>query len=229
MNIALVHGMGGTASTWEAVAPVLRAHGHAVTAIENPLESLSGDVANTVRAIEAMKGPVLLVGHSYGGAVITNAGNHQAVIGLVYVAAFGPDEGECVQDIVERYPPAAASAYMKRGPAGEWITDCDGDYWQQIAWDLSPEQRETVRRETRWTAAQVFTEQSGKPAWRQLPTWYVLAEDDRTLRPDTQGWMAKRMGATVTIVPGSHFAPRVHAAAVVDQIERAGTVALTVG
>lgn len=226
MNIVLVHGMGGTAATWESVAPLLREHGHAVAAVENPLQSLSGDVANTALAIAALDGPALLVGHSYGGAVITNAGNHPAVAGLVYVAAFALEEGECVQAVVERYPPAPGSAFMKRGPAGEWISDCGGDYWEQIAWDLTPEQRESVRLETRWTGPRVFTEPSGKPAWRHLPSWYMLARDDCTLRPETQAWMAERMGATVTAFPGSHYVPRVHANAVVEQIEHAGTVAL---
>jgi pimeloyl-ACP methyl ester carboxylesterase len=222
-NVVLVHGMGGTEGTWESVTPLLREHGHGVLAVENPMRSLSGDVVNTVQAIESMDGPVLLVGHSYGGAVITNAGNHAAAVGLVYVAAFAPDEGESVQAIVERYPPAPGSAYMKRGLAGEWMVDCDGEgeYWRDIAGDLTAEQRESVRRENRWTGPDVFTEVSGRPAWRHLPSWYMLAADDRTLRPETQAWMADRMGATVTRVPGSHFATRVHAPNVVELIERA--------
>ena len=123
MTVVLVHGMGGDERTWEAVAPLLAESGHAVVTVRNGLESLSDDVASTTRAIESVEPPVVLAGHSYGGAVITNAGNHDAVAALVYVAAFAPDEGETVQGIVNRFPMAAGSAYMERDAAGQWITD----------------------------------------------------------------------------------------------------------
>jgi pimeloyl-ACP methyl ester carboxylesterase len=218
MNVVLVHGMGGDERTWEAVAPLLR---HPVVSVRNGLESLSEDVASTVRAIEAVEPPVVLVGHSYGGAVITNAGNHDAVAALVYVAAFGPDEGETVQGIVNRFPMAAGSSYMERGETGEWITDvARPGYWREIAWDLTPEQRESVIAETRWTADRVFTEPSGPPAWRRLPSRYVVATGDKTLPPEIQELMASRMGAEVTRLPGSHYVPRVHAERVAEVIER---------
>ena len=165
----------------------------------------------------------MLAGHSYGGAVITNAGNHDAVAALVYVAAFAPDEGETVQGIVNRFPMAAGSAYMERDAAGEWITDlARPGYWSEIAWDLTPAQRESVIAETRWTADRVFTEATGPPAWRRLPSRYVLATDDRTLPPEIQELMAARMGAEVTRLPGSHYSPRVHAARVAEIIAEAG-------
>jgi pimeloyl-ACP methyl ester carboxylesterase len=222
MSVVLVHGMGGSERTWEQVAPLLEASGHPVVSVRNALESLSGDVASTIRAIESLEPPVVLAGHSYGGAVITNAGNHEAVVALVYVAAFAPAEGETVQGIVNRFPMAAGSAYMERGAAGEWITDlASPGYWSEIAWDLTPEQRESVLAETRWTADRVFTEPSGMPAWRRLPTHYVVATEDRTLPPEIQELFAARMGAEVTRLPGSHYTPRVHAARVAAVI--AGT------
>ncbi len=218
MSVVLVHGMGGDERTWEAVAPLL---GGAVVSVRNGLGSLSDDVASTVRAIESVEPPVVLVGHSYGGAVITNAGNHEAVAALIYVAAFAPDEGETVQGIVNRFPMAAGSSYMERGEAGEWITDLSRPgYWREVAWDLTPEQRESVIAETRWTADRVFTEPSGPPAWRRLPTRYVIATDDKTLPPEIQELMAARMGAEVTRLPGSHYVPRVHAQRVAEVIER---------
>jgi pimeloyl-ACP methyl ester carboxylesterase len=221
MSIVLVHGMGGDGRTWEAVAPLLTEAGHAVVTVRNDLETLSGDIASTVRAIESLEPPVLLAGHSYGGAVITGAGNHDAVAGLVYVAAFGPDEGETVQGIVNRFAMATGSSYMERGDAGQWITDLSRPgYWREVAWDLTPEQRESVIAETRWTADRVFTEPSGPPAWRRLPSRYVIATDDKTLPPEIQELMAARMGAEVTRLPGSHYVPRVHAQRVAEVIER---------
>jgi pimeloyl-ACP methyl ester carboxylesterase len=222
MSVLLVHGMGGDERTWESVAPLLEQAGHAVVSVRNGLASLSEDVATTVRTIEAMEPPVVLAGHSYGGAVITNAGNHDAVTALVYVAAFAPDEGETVQGIVNRFPMAAGSSYMERDADGQWITDlARPGYWSEIAWDLEPEQRESVLAETRWTADRVFTEPSGPPAWRRLPSRYVLATDDRTLPPEIQELMAARMGAQVTRLPGSHYSPRVHAERVAEIIGEA--------
>jgi pimeloyl-ACP methyl ester carboxylesterase len=210
------------------VAPRLEASGHTVVSVRNELRTLSDDVANTVRAIESLEPPVVLAGHSYGGAVITNAGNHDAVAALVYVAAFAPDEGETVQGIVNRFPMAKGSSYMQRGEAGEWITDLSvPGYWSEVAWDLTPEQRESVLAETRWTADRVFTEPSGAPAWRRLASHYVLAIDDRTLPTEIQELFAARMGADLTRLPGSHYTPRVHAAkvaAVIDHAARAVTV-----
>jgi pimeloyl-ACP methyl ester carboxylesterase len=227
VNVVLVHGMGANERTWEEVEPLL---GGAVVCVRNGLETLSADVATTVAAIESLEPPVLLAGHSYGGAVITNAGNHDAVAALVYVAAFAPEEGETVQGIVNRYPMAAGSAYMERGPGGEWITDLERPaYWSEVAWDLTPEQRDSVVAETRWTADGVFVERSGPPAWKRLPSDYVLATDDKTLPPAIQEMMAARMGARVTRLPGSHFTPRVHAARVAEVIERAGAEAVVRG
>jgi pimeloyl-ACP methyl ester carboxylesterase len=222
VSIVLVHGMGGTERTWEEVKPLLETAGHTVVSVNNELKTLSGDVARTVRAIESLEPPVVLVGHSYGGAVITNAGNHDAVAALVYVAAFAPEEGETVQGIVNRVPMAAGSSYMERGEAGEWITDLAAPgYWSEIAWDLTPAQRESVLAETCWTADRVFTEPSGPPAWRRLPTHYVLATEDQTLPTEIQELFAARMGADLTRLPGSHYTPRVHAARVADIIDGA--------
>lgn len=253
MKMVLVHGAGGTPTTWSEVAPRLLAAGHEVVAVTNPMRSLTGDVANTSAAVDAMVGmtdrteprqagvadsrdregqegrpsplsPVLLVGHSYGGAVITDAGRHPAVVGLVYVAAFGPDEGETVNQIVERYPPAEVAKYMRRGPDGEWASEHTDEYWAEIGWDLTAAQRDTFHAGARASENAIFTQPTGVPAWRTLPSWYLVATQDRTLRPEIQRDMAARMGATVTQTPGSHFTPLVRPTEVVALIEEATTL-----
>jgi pimeloyl-ACP methyl ester carboxylesterase len=219
MHLVLVHGAGGTPSTWSAVTPLLDSRGLSYTLVTNPLESLDADVENTVGVIDAVDGPVLLVGHSYGGAVITNAGTHPSVRGLVYVAAFAPDDGEAVQAIVDRYEPAEVSKYMQRGADGEWSTGRGGDFWDEIGWDVPAEHRKSLIEETRRSSDAIFTQSTGQPAWRTKPSWYLVASGDRTLRPEIQRDMAARAGATTTEIHTSHFTPRVAPTEVVDLIE----------
>lgn len=227
MDIVLVHGAGGRPTTWSEVEPLLAAMGHRTVAVTNPLTSLDEDVAHTATVveefIEGTAGPLLLVGHSYGGAVITNVGRHPAVRGLVYIAAFGPDEGETVNGIVERYEPAEISAYMRRGPNGEWKSEASEEFWAEIGPDLSPAQRAVVEAEGRKAENLIFTQPTGKPAWGTLPSWYLVAADDRTLRPDAQRDMAARMGAVTEHVPGSHYTTLVHPRRVADLIHTAAT------
>ncbi|OLT18733.1 hypothetical protein BJF78_00845 [Pseudonocardia sp. CNS-139] len=221
MQILLVHGAGGTPATWSAVAPLLRERGHVVATVTNPMRSLEGDVAHTTAAVDDLDGPVLLVGHSYGGAVITNVGRHPRVRGLVYVAAFAPDENETVQQIVDRYEKAVGSRHMRRGPNGEWYADRSEQYWAETAWDLTPEQRARHEAENRWADDRIYSQPTGTPAWRTVPAWYLLAEQDATLIPETQRDMAVRAGAEIETVPGSHFTPLVHPDRVVGVVERA--------
>ncbi|BCL25379.1 alpha/beta hydrolase [Streptomyces aurantiacus] len=236
MDIVLVHGAGGRPTTWSEVEPLLAARGHRTVAVTNPLTSLDEDVAHTTTVIEKFieesiekatgslpGGPLLLVGHSYGGAVITNAGRHPAVRGLVYIAAFGPDEGETVNGIVERYEPAEISAFMRRGPNGEWKSEPSEEFWAEIGPDLSPAQRAVVEAEGRKAENLIFTQPTGKPAWDTLPAWYLVADDDRTLRPDAQRDMAARMKAVTEHVPGSHYTTLVHPQRVADLIHTAAT------
>jgi pimeloyl-ACP methyl ester carboxylesterase len=221
MNIVLVHGAGGTPATWSLVHPLLRAAGHDVTLVTNPLTSLHADVAHTTDVVRGLTGPVLLVGHSYGGAVITNVGREPNVAGLVYVAAFAPDAGETVNEIVERYPPAPVSRHMTRGADGEWASAHTPEYWAEIAWDLRPEQRATWEAETRRSENAIFTEATAEPAWRIRPSWYLVAADDATLLPQIQRDLAARAGASTVEVPGSHFTPQVRPEETVAVVERA--------
>jgi len=226
MDIVLVHGAGGRPTTWSAVAPLLTALGHRLFTVTNPMTSLEDDVASTAAVLEETTGPVLLAGHSYGGAVISQVGRDPRVRGLVYIAAFGPDEGETVNEIVERYQEAEISKYMRRGPNGEWKSEPSEEFWAEIGPDLSSEQRVIVEAEGRKAENLIFTQPAGTPAWRTLPSWYMVADDDRTLRPEIQNDMAARMKATVEHVPGSHYTTLVWPRRVADLIH---TAAVAVG
>ena len=223
MHLVLVHGAGGAAATWDLVTPLLAGLGCKLTAVTNPLQSLEGDVAHTLAVIDSIPGDIVLVGHSYGGAVITNAGRHSRVRGLVYIAAFGPDAGESVDSIVAEYPPAESEAFASQNGSGEWITDRSGTYWDEIGPDLSPEQRVAMLAETRKCEEDVFVQESGKPAWRGLPTWYLLATADRNLRPEVQRFMAERMSARIVKVDSSHFTPRSAPLSIARLVETAVT------
>jgi pimeloyl-ACP methyl ester carboxylesterase len=219
MHIVLVHGAGGTPTTWSELVPLLAGREH--TLITNPMTSLTDDVAHTLGVVEAIGGPVLLVGHSYGGAVITNAGRSDLVKALVYVAAFAPDQGETVNGIVERYPPAEIAKYMRRGPNGEWASAHTERYWAEIGWDVPVDQRSISDAESRPSDNRIFSEPTGVPAWRTKPTWYLVAAEDKTLPTRIQRDMAARAGAITSEVPGSHFTPRVRPADVLKMIDQA--------
>ncbi|GIF22935.1 pimeloyl-ACP methyl ester carboxylesterase [Actinoplanes tereljensis] len=219
MHIVLVHGAGGTPTTWSELVPLLGGRAH--TLITNPMTSLTDDVAHTLGVVSSLNEPVLLVGHSYGGAVITNVGRSDLVKGLVYVAAFAPDEGETVNGIVEAYPPAEVSKYMRRGPNGEWASEHTDEYWDEIGWDVPVDQRGIWDSESRPSDNRIFSEPTGVPAWRTKPSWYLVAAEDKTLPTVIQRDMAARAGATTSEVPGSHFTPRVRPADVLTVIEKA--------
>jgi len=210
MHLVLVHGMGGTPFTWSSVVPLLTERGYSFSLADNLSQSLYDDEANVRALIDAVDGPVLLVGHSYGGAVITAAGTHDRVVGLVYVAAFAPDGGESVQQIVSSYEPAEVSKYFTRGADGEWIPAPDEESWRELAWDVPEEVRLAGRAESRVSADAIFTQSTTVPAWASKPSWYLMATSDKHLRPEIQRDMAKRMGATLDEVDTSHAIP--HAA-----------------
>ena len=222
MEIVLVHGAGGTPTTWSLVSPLVDARGHRVTAVTNPMTSLADDVATTTAWIdENTSGDVLLVGHSYGGAVITGAGHHPRVKGLVFIAAWAPDQDESIQDILVNYPPAEVSKHMLRGPNGEWSSNHTDAYWEEIAWDLPAGRRAVWNGESRASSNEIFEQKSKAPAWRVRPRWYLVAAQDKTLRVDTQRDMAARMQAITYDVDGSHFVPQVSPGRVADLIDEA--------
>jgi pimeloyl-ACP methyl ester carboxylesterase len=230
VHVVLVHGAGGSSVTWSLVAPVLREHGHPVTAVDNDMRSLRADAAAVREVVEGIAGPVLLVGHSYGGAVITDAGLHERVVGLVYVAAFAPDAGESVSGIVSAYEPALVAEYMTRGPDGEWISreDADDEAWRALAWDVPAEVRAASEAAGRDTADAAFQQTITVPAWRTRPSWYLVATSDRHLLPEIQRAFVARMGATADEVDTSHAIPHAAPSRVVALIERA-VAAVTAG
>jgi pimeloyl-ACP methyl ester carboxylesterase len=201
-NIVLVHGAWADGSSWSKVIPTLTDAGHRVIAVQLPLHSLADDVATVNRAIGLVGGPVLLVGHSYGGFVITNAGyNNPNVTGLVYVAAFAPDEGQSISNFVD---PAAL-------PPGFFIFDSGGFgyinpemFHQAFVQDVNTTEAEIMAIAQKPAHQSLLAEPSGPPAWKQLPTWYQVSESDHIIPPDAQRQFAQQMNATTISVNASH-------------------------
>ncbi|MET0829486.1 MAG: alpha/beta hydrolase [Microbacterium sp.] len=207
MHIVLVHGMGGSDYDWSCVAPLLEAAGHGVSVADNMSQSLDEDVAAVRSLVDAVDDDAVLVGHSYGGAVITNAGRHPRVRGVVYIAAFAPAEGETVQGIVNSYEQSEVSRFMTRGPDGEWIGIENEESRQALSWDVPEHVMQTRREYRRASADAIFTHPTGEPAWATKPTWYMIATLDKHLRPEAQRDMATRSHATIEEIPTSHSIP----------------------
>jgi pimeloyl-ACP methyl ester carboxylesterase len=202
-TIVLVHGAFADGSSWGKVIPLLEAGGYHVVSVQEPLSGLADDVAATRRAIDLQTGPVLLVGHSWGGAVITEAGNHDKVAGLVYVAAFVPDGGESVDDLGKGAPPAPWAARL--------VVDGGGFAWlpadvvaTDFAPDLPPAESALVASVQQPIQTKAFGDKVTTAAWRSKRSWYVRSEQDRMIDPGAQATMAARAGATVTNVKASH-------------------------
>ncbi len=202
-NVVLVHGAWADGSSWAKVIPLLEERGLHVVAVQNPLTSLADDVAATKRVIDAQDGPVVLVGHSYGGAIITEAGNHPKVARLVYVAAFGPDTGESLGTTAKDFAPPAVAPEV-RPIADNFLVLTKKGVTEDFAQDLSPTEKQVLVATQAPTSASVFGASMTDAAWRHKPTWYVVAENDRMINPDYERFAAKRMGATILVLPTSH-------------------------
>ena len=202
-SILLVHGAFADGSSWRRVIPLLEARGYHVVAVQEPLSSLADDVAATRRAIDLQTGPVLLVGHSWGGAVITEAGNHDKVVGLVYVSAFAPDGGESVDDLGkgEPPPPWAKDLAVDSGGFGWLPATVVATYF---APDLPASESAVVASVQHPIQMKAFADKVTTAAWRSKRTWYVRTEEDQMIDPRAQATMAARAGAKVTNVKGSH-------------------------
>jgi len=203
MNIVLVHGAWADAGSWDKVIPILQKAGHHVIAVELPEHSLADDVATTKRAINLIGGPVTLVGHSYGGMVITNAGsNNPNVKNLVYIAAFAPKEGQAIGEFVNpsKFPPGA----LKQDEGGFVYWSNPNQFHDLFAQDLDPAQASTLFVVQKPINASIFAEKSGPPAWKQHPTWYQVSDNDRSIPPDIERIFAKQMNATTISLPASH-------------------------
>jgi drug/metabolite transporter (DMT)-like permease/predicted alpha/beta hydrolase family esterase len=224
-NVVLVHGGFVDGSGWQGVYNLLRADGFNVSVVQNPTLSLEGDVAFTRRVLDGHDGPTILVGHSYGGAVITEAGNHGKVAGLAYIAAFAPDQGESVGSLIAGFPADGPQPPILPPQDGFLLLDRD-KFAASFAADVSPELAAFMAdAQVPWNVdapAGVI----GQAAWRTKPTWYLVSTDDRMIPPPSQRAMAERIGATVTEAPGSHAIYVSQPAAVVDLITQAARSAL---
>ena len=202
-NIVLVHGAWADGSSWAKVIPLLEERGLHVVAVQNPLSSLADDVAATKRIIDAQDGPVVLVGHSYGGAVISEAGNNPKVVRLVFVAAFGPDTGESLSNTAKDFAPAPVGPEVKPIEDGFLVLTKKGVI-EDFAQDLSSAEKRVLFATQGPTAASVFGATISDAAWRHKPSFYVVAENDRMINPEYERFAAKRMGAKTLVLPTSH-------------------------
>jgi pimeloyl-ACP methyl ester carboxylesterase len=202
-SIVLVHGGFVDGSGWEGVYRALRKQGYAVSVVQNPTTSLADDVQATRRVIAAQPGPVILVGHSYGGVVITEAGNDPRVTALVYIAAFAPDEGESVAALIRNPVPGAPVPPILPPEDGFLLLD-KAQFHASFAGDLDAEQAAFMAEaQVPWGVA-ALEGAVGTPAWRSKPSWYLVATDDRMIPPPAQHFMSQRAGAEVSEVAGSH-------------------------
>lgn len=202
-NIVLVHGAFADASGWEGVYRILKNDGYNVAVVQNPTVSLAEDVAFTKRVIEAQDGPIVLVGHSYGGAIITEAGNDAKVTALVYIAGWLPDEGESVLTLIKTLPPDAPSAPIVP-PNDGFIFVERAKFPASFAGDLDTEKAEFMADSQVPWGVDALTGTIAEAAWKKKPSWYLIAADDRMIPPEAQRSMSKRAGSKVVESPGSH-------------------------
>ena len=202
-NIVLVHGGFVDGSGWEPVYQILRKSGHAVTVVQNPTTSLADDVAVTKRALDQQPDQAVLVGHSYGGAVITEAGNHPKVAALVYIAAFAPDRGESVNTLIADPPPGAPVPPILPPQDGFLFLDKD-KFAASFAADVKPDLAAFMADSQVPWGVDALGGAITEPAWRTKPSWYLVATEDRMIPPDAQRLMSKRANATVVETAASH-------------------------
>jgi len=223
-SIVLVHGAFADAANWQKVIEILERDGYYVIAVENPLSSFAADVETTKRVIDAQKGPMVVVGHSYGGAVITEAAADEAnVKALVYLAAFAPDTGEAIGAFGDKYPVALNSA-LRPDSAGYLYVD-RAQFRDVFAKDVSPIDANVAAATQKPLIGNVFTATISKAAWKTIPAWYVVAQDDRAINPDLERFYAKRMSAKTTEIKSSHVVFISHAAEISKLIEAAAMAA----
>ncbi len=224
-NIVLVHGGFVDGSGWEGVYKLLTKDGYTVAIVQNPTISLAGDVAVTKRAIAAQNGPVILVGHSYGGAVITQAGNDPKVVGLVYITAFALDKGESVSSLLKDPPPGAPVPPILPPQDGYLLLD-KAKFPAAFAGDVSPDLASFMANSQVEWGLEALSGVIDEPAWRTKPSWYLVTTEDKMIPPDAQRAMSKRAGSTVVEVKASHAVYVSQPQAVALLIEKAATGAL---
>jgi len=204
LNVILVHGAWADGSSWSKVIPILRKHDLRVMAVQLPLTSLQDDVKAVERALAHVEGPTTLVGHSYGGVVITEAGNDPKVVGLVYVAAFAPDAGESAGSLGASGAPPPLGAELRPDQQG-FLRITETGAKESFAQDLSASEKDVVFATQSPTAGVALGASVSKPAWKSKPSWYLVATSDRAIQPDLERTMAKKIKATTIEVKSSHL------------------------
>jgi pimeloyl-ACP methyl ester carboxylesterase len=202
-NIVLVHGGFVDGSGWEGVYRSLKKKGYNVSIVQNPTLSLADDVAATKRILSSQDEPAILVGHSYGGAVITEAGNDPKVAGLVYITAFAPDKGESVATLIKNPPPGAPVPPILPPQDGYLFLD-RAKFRASFAGDVDAERAAFMADSQVPWGVEALSGKISEPAWKTKPSWYLIATDDKMIPPDAQRSMSKRAGSTVVEVKGSH-------------------------
>jgi pimeloyl-ACP methyl ester carboxylesterase len=220
-SIVLVHGAWADGSSWSSVIERLQADGYRVTAPQFPLTSLAADVARLRQVLDSQECPTVVAGHSYGGQIITALGTDAPnVAGLVYIAAFGLDEGESLGALLSQGPVTPALAHLFTDKQGfGWLSE--DDFVHHFAADVDPVKAKVMYAVQQALAGSAFTDLMGVPAWKSQPTWYLVASDDEAIPPDAERLFASRMGATTIEVPSSHVAMVSHPDEVARLIESA--------
>src|SRR3989475_2781931 len=219
-NVVLVHGGFVDGSGWQGVYDLLTKDGYNVSIVQNPTTSLADDVAVTRRMLAAQDGPAILVGHSYGGVVITETGTDPRVAGLVYIAAFAPDKGESVSALIKNPPPGASVPPIMPPQDGYLFLD-RAKFRASFAADVSPEGASFMADSQVPWGLEALNGAVSEPAWKTKPSWYLVSTEDRMIPPDAQRAMSKRAGSTVVEVKGSHAVYVSQPQAVVTLIENA--------
>jgi pimeloyl-ACP methyl ester carboxylesterase len=225
-NIVLVHGAWADGSSWSAVIQRLQEDGYNVTAPQFPLTSLADNLARLRQVLAVQDGPTIVVGHSYGGQIITALGTDAPnVVGLVYIAAFALDEGESIGALLSG-PPTPALAHLRIDAQGfAWIPQ--SDFVNHFAADVDPQKANVMYAVQQPLHVSALGDVMGTPAWKTLPSWYMVATNDQAIPPDAERFFAQRMGATTVEIESSHVAMVSHANAVTKLIEKAAQAVST--
>jgi pimeloyl-ACP methyl ester carboxylesterase len=228
-NVVLVHGAWADGSSWSAVIEHLQADGYHVIAPQFPLTSIADDVARLRQVLDFQDGPTIVAGHSYGGQIMTSLGTDAPnVAGLVYIAAFGIDEGESLGALLSQGPVTPALAHLFTDKQGfGWLSE--DDFVHHFAADVDPVKAKAMYAVQQALAGSAFTDVMDVPAWRSLPSWYLVATEDQAIPPDAERLFASRMGATTVEVPSSHVAMVSHPDEVTQLIETAAAAVSAAG
>jgi pimeloyl-ACP methyl ester carboxylesterase len=220
-NIVLVHGAWADGSCWSGVIERLQAEGFQVRAPQFPLTSLADDVARLRQVLDFQDGPTIVVGHSYGGQIMTALGpDAPKVLGLVYIAAFALEEGESLGALLSQGPVTPSLAHLFTDSRGfGWLSE--DDFVNHFAADVDPTRARVLYAAQQPLASSAFTDVMGTPAWKSLPTWYLVAQNDEAIPPDAERQFATRMGASTVEIPSSHVAMVSHPVEVAQLVEKA--------